>query len=336
MSFLINAIKIIFLLGFLIFIHEGGHFLAARFFKVKVEEFSIGFGPKIFTKKGKETVYSVACIPFGGYVKMTGETERSEEEGAFNKAKVSHRIIIVAAGAIINIIFGIIVYFILSFSSGYNLSTTISEIIPIAQDNIANTLQIGDKILEVNNKKVRIKSDIAKALKDFNGEKVKVLVERNNENLELDVTPTKYSDGTYILGIQVSLSNGTVSEKLYYSFWETIDFISEMGENLKLLFTGKVGVDQMAGPIGISDIVVKSNGIYDFVYLLSLISMSLGITNLLPIPALDGGRIVLLIIEGIRGKALKEEVELGIQSVGFLLLILFSFYVSYNDILRIF
>ena len=103
MTFLINAFKIIFLLGVLVFIHEGGHFLAARFFKVKVEEFSIGFGPKLFTKKGKETTYSIGLIPFGGYVKMLGEEERSEEEGSFNKAKVFDRIIIVAAGAIVNI-----------------------------------------------------------------------------------------------------------------------------------------------------------------------------------------------------------------------------------------
>ena len=103
-----------------------------------------------------------------------------------------------------------------------------------------------------------------------------------------------------------------------------------------MLFTGKIGIKQMTGPVGISEIVVKSNGIYDFVYLLCLVSLSLGVTNLLPIPALDGGWLVLLIIEGIRGKALKEEIELGIQSLGFTLLILFALYVTYNDILRIF
>ena len=110
MSILINAFKIIFLLGFLILIHEGGHFLAAKFFKVKVEKFSIGFGPRIFSKQGKETTYSISLIPFGGYVQMTGEMERSDEKGAFNNAKILHRIAIVASGPIINILFGIIVY----------------------------------------------------------------------------------------------------------------------------------------------------------------------------------------------------------------------------------
>lgn len=335
MNFLINAVKIIFLLGFLILIHEGGHFLAARIFKVKVEEFSIGFGPKIFTKKGKETEYSISAIPFGGYVKMTGELEKSNEAEAFNNAKILHRILIVASGAIVNIIFAIVVYFILAVSSGQNVSTTVSSIIPKDTGNISN-IEVGDKILEVNEKKIRIKSDIGRALKNSNGKNVKVLVERNKEQIELEVTPIEYTEGNYILGVRVALVDGTWKEKLYYAFWETNDFVCSVGDSIKMLFTGKININQMAGPIGISEIVVKTNGIYNFVYLLCLVSLSLGATNLLPIPALDGGRIVLLIIEGIRGKALKEEIELEIQSIGFALLILFSLYVSYNDILRIF
>ena len=335
MTFLINVFKVVFLLGFLIFIHEGGHFLAARLFKVKVEAFSIGFGPKIFTKKGKETEYSLSLIPFGGYVKMIGEDERSEEEGSFSKAKVWHRIVIVAAGAIVNIIFAILVFFILSIFSGYNISTTVSGKLPEAKENLA-CIEIGDKILKINDEKIRLKSDIADALADFEGGTVRVLVERNDKEIEFDVEPLEYSEGIYILGVQVSLLDASISEKFYYAFWETINFVESMFESLIMLFTGNIKIEQMTGPIGISEIVVKSSGVYDFVYLLCLISLSLGVTNLLPIPALDGGRIFLLIIEGIRGKALKEEIELGIQSVGFLLLILLSLYVSYKDILRIF
>ena len=335
MTFLINAFKVIFLLGFLIFIHEGGHFLAARLFKVKVEEFSIGFGPKIFTKKGKETEYSLGVIPFGGYVKMIGEAERTEEEGSFSKAKISHRILIVAAGAIVNIVFAVIVFFILSVFSGYNISTTVSEILPEARENLA-AVEVGDKILEVNGEKIRLKADITDALRNADGSEINIVVERANEELELTVKPTLHSEGIYMLGINVALIDATVSEKLYYAFWETINFVESMFKSLAMLFTGQIKLEQMTGPIGISEIVVKSNGIYNFVYLLCLISLSLGVTNLLPIPALDGGRIVLLVIEGIRGKALKEEIELGIQSVGFLLLILLSLYVSYKDVLRIF
>ena len=334
-SFLISVLKIFFVLGFLVFIHEGGHFLAARLFKVKVEEFSIGFGPKLFRKKGKETEYSISAIPFGGYVRMLGEEQRVEEDRAFNKAKIWHRIIIVAAGALVNIMFAIIIYFMLSLFSGQNVSTTVSNIIPEYAENISG-IEVGDKILEINNSKIRIKSDILKALRNSNGEKVKILVERSGKQLEFEVLPTEYAENVYILGIEVALENGTFKDKCYYAFWETVDFVLSIGNSLKMLFSGKISADQMTGPIGISQIVVKTSGVYDFVYLLSLISLSLGITNLLPIPALDGGRIVLLIIEGIRGKALSEEVELGIQSIGFSLLILLSLYVSYNDILRIF
>ncbi len=336
MSILLNALKIIFLLGFLIFIHEGGHFLAARFSKVKVEEFSIGFGPKILKKKGKETEYSLSLFPFGGYVKMTGENERSRDARSFNNAKISNRIFIVAAGAIVNIIFGTVVYFILSMSSGYNISTTVAKIRPEAVENISQ-IEIGDKILKINDKNIRLKADIAKALENYkDGELLDIVVERNGIETFVQGKPTKYEDSYYILGIEVALVEANLKDKLYYSFWETIDFVSSIGDSLVMLFTGKIGIQQMTGPVGISEIVVKSSGIYDFVYLLCLVSLSLGVTNLLPIPALDGGRLVILIIEGIRGKALKEEVELGIQSAGFTLLMMFALYITYNDIIRIF
>lgn len=336
MSIIINALKIVFLLGFLIFIHEGGHFIAARLSKVKVEEFSIGFGPKIFKKKGKETEYSISLFPFGGYVKMTGENERSDDPRSFNNAKILNRIFIVSAGAIVNIVFGTLIYFILSMSSGYNISTTVSKILPEAEQNIP-LVEVGDKILKINNTNIRLKSDIAKALEDYvPGTELSIVLERNGDEVSVKGKPTEYQDDFYILGIEVALEKGSLKDKLYYSFWETTDFVSSIGDSLVMLFTGKIGIKQMTGPVGISEIVVKSNGIYDFVYLLCLVSLSLGVTNLLPIPALDGGRLVLLIIEGIRGKALKEEIELGIQSLGFTLLILFALYVTYNDILRIF
>ena len=190
---------------------------------------------------------------------------------------------------------------------------------------------------KINNHKIRIRSDIAKELQNCNGKEITVLVERHNEQKEIKVLPSNYNDTDfYILGVELLPSGKSFKERLYYSFWETTHFIASIGESLKLLFTGNVGIDQMTGPIGISNMVAKTNGIYNFIYLLCVISLSLGVTNLLPIPALDGGRIVLLIIEGIRGKALKEEIELGIQSAGFILLVLFSLYVSYNDILKIF
>lgn len=242
MVIIINAVKIIFVLGFLVFIHEGGHFIIAKLCKVKVNEFSIGFGPKVLSKNGKETIYTLRTFPLGGYVSMEGEEEHSDEEGSFSKANVWKRIAIVSAGALVNIIFAIILFFILA------------------------------SIMQKN---------------------------------------------------------------LYYGLLSTGNFLTSILESLKLLFTGNVGVADMVGPVGLSSVVSSTNGIFEFLYILSVISLSLGITNLLPIPALDGFKIVLLLIEWVRRKPLKEEIELNLQMFGFALLITLSIFVTYNDIVKL-
>lgn len=269
---------------------------------------------------------------------MLGETEEVDEEGSFSTAKVSHRIAIVLAGAMVNIIFAIIVYFLLMTGSGVNSSTKIKEILPeYASEN--TVLEVGDKIVEINHKKTRIKSDIDYSLLTSNGEKLDVVVERNGEKIQLFVTPIQieYNGFTrYILGIGVEQLDKNLKNNLYYGFWETANFLDSTKDSVKMIFTGKVGVEQMTGPVGISEMVVKTSGLYDFIYLMSIISLSLGVTNLLPIPALDGGKIVFLIIEAIRGKKMSEDLELKIQSIGFSFLILLSLYVSFHDVAKLF
>lgn len=241
-SFIISALKIIFLLGFLIFIHEGGHFIVAKLCKVRVNEFAIGFGPTIWKKQSKETKYALRLIPLGGFVNMEGETEASDKEDAFNNVSIPKRMAIVAAGATVNIVFGIIVFLIL---------------------------------------------------------------------------------------ISVSYGDIAIGVK------ETGNFLLSIINSLKMLILGKVGINDLSGPVGISKVVTQTAGIAQYVYILSVVSVSLGVTNLFPIPALDGGKIVLLIIEGIRKKPLKQEVEAQIQLVGFSFLIALSIYVTYNDVIRI-
>ena len=241
-TFIINAIKIIFLLGFLVFIHEGGHFLIAKWCKVKVNEFSIGFGPSIWKKQGKETKYNIRLLPLGGFVDLEGEQGNSDSENSFSKASIPKRMAIVLAGPLVNIVFGILVYFLLILF---------------------------------------IKSDFSLAL------------------------------------------------------FQTKEFLVSMFEGIKMLFTGQVGVNDFMGPVGISEVVVNTTRVVDYIYIFALISLSLGITNLLPIPALDGGRLLLIIIEAIRRKKISERVEMNIGLIGFSLLIILSLYVTYNDILRI-
>lgn len=253
-NFIINAIKIIFLLGFLVFIHEGGHFLVAKLCKVKVNEFAIGFGKKVWQKKGKETTYSIRMIPLGGFVSMEGETEESEVEGSFSKASVGKRMAIVVAGATVNIVFGILVYFIL-------MSTVGLEFADPARDTILN--------------------------------------------------------------------------RIYYGAKGTGNFILMIFDSIKVLFTGGLATDQMVGIVGISEVVATTTGIANYIYLMAVISVSLGITNLLPIPALDGGKILILLIEIIRRKPMKLETEAKIQLIGFSILIALSLFVTYNDIVRL-
>lgn len=254
-SFLINAIKIIFLLGFLIFIHEGGHFIVAKLCKVKVNEFAIGFGKTIWQKQGKETKYAIRMIPLGGFVSMEGEVESSDVEGSFSKASVWKRMAIVVAGATVNILFGIIVYFIL-------MSTVGIQFVDSARDTFIN--------------------------------------------------------------------------RIYYGAIGTWEFISMLFESIKVLFTGGISADQMVGIVGISEVVATTAGVVNYIYLLAVISISLGITNLLPIPALDGGKILILLIEVIRRKPIKPETEATIQLLGFSILLALTIFVTYNDIIRIF
>lgn len=259
-----------------------------------------------------------------------------EEQGSFSQAKVSQRIAIVAAGAIVNIVFGVIVYFALMAISGVNSSTVIKQVVPeyVSENTV---LQAGDQIVMINGEKTRIKSDVDNILYESTGENLEVLVNRNGQILKLDVQPVsiQYGDTTrYLLGVEVEQAEKNLGNNLYYGFWETVGFLESTGDGMVKLFTGNAGVDQMTGPVGISGMVAKTSGVYDFVYLLAVISLSLGVTNLLPIPALDGGKIVLLIIEAIRKKKIDEELELKIQSIGFTFLILLSLYISINDVVK--
>lgn len=416
-GFIISALKIIILLGFLIFIHELGHFLVAKLCKVKVNEFAIGFGPILFSKQGKETIYRLRLIPLGGFVSMEGEETRSEERGAFNKVSIPKRIAIVAAGGIVNIIFAIIVYMGLQTYIGNNITTEITNCTSgYAAENAG--IQPGDVIKAINGKTVRRQSDINKIVSSSKGEELTVIINRGGQDIEYKMSPTvlEYNatgiylesenstkiqgfDSTgsienqgfkigdiiisindikvennanklseilqknlddenlkfvvkrhneditinanlikeqkYLLGVQLKKADNNFANNFYYAIFKTGDFAFSIIDNIKMLFSGKVSTNDLMGPVGISSVVAKTNGFQEFIYILALISLSLGVTNLLPFPPLDGGKIVLLIIEGIRKKPLDEKYEVGIQMLGFGLMIMLSLYVTFNDINRI-
>ena len=344
MGFIIGTLKIIFLLGFLVFIHEGAHFLVAKKCNVAVREFSIGFGPKIFSKASKGTNYSIRAIPLGGFVDMYEDdlenqnVQLNNNEISFLDSSKSKRFAITIAGIVVNIVFGFLVYFILQCSVA-NVSTTIDRI-DTSYGNELSMLQVGDTIKEINGKKIRLKSQIDAQITSSNTENVKVKVERNGQILDLSIPVQKIineenNTTTYKLGIYMKKADRTFKNQVYYAFWKTTYFAEMLGESVLSLFKGNVKADEMVGPIGISEMIVKTDGLYEFCYLLAVISISLGVTNLLPIPGLDGGRLLFIIIEAIRKKPFERETEAKIQLLGFSFLILLSMYIAFNDVGRI-
>lgn len=338
-SFLINSIKIIFLLGLLVFIHEGGHFIVAKLCKVKVNEFAIGFGKTIWKKQGKETVYELKLIPLGGFVRMEGEEEKNSLAGSFSCASIPKRIAIVMAGGMVNIIFGLIIYFCLACFSGSYISNEVQSVLPEYAASIAG-IEENDKIIKINNKSIITKKDINEILQTTNQEELTVLVERNNEQIEFKVIPSEieYGEGQkmYVLGVNMKPVENTLLNRLYYGFYDTFKFGISIVDNLKQLIRGNVNKDQLMGPVGISSVVSETKGIENYIYIIALISLSLGVTNLMPFPPLDGGKIVLLLIEAVRRKPLSQEIENYIQITGFVILITLSVFITYNDVVRIF
>lgn len=346
---------------------------------------------------------------------MEGEEERSENDGSFSKASIPKRIAIVVAGATVNIIFGLLVYFILMSSSSTYITNEIDTVLDgyVAQEI---GLQQNDRIIELDGKKIKSKYDLNKVMEKSNGEEIKLKIQRNEEILEYSIKPTEVKSkstgmylgedckiltvekgssaekqglkandkiikinseeingnvnkiieiiqqkgvntmlitvergeqelnieltpdyiSSYYLGVNLKQAESKFINYIIYGGIETKEFAISILDNIKMMFTGGVSIDQMMGPVGISEVVAKTNGVKEFIYMLALISLSLGVTNLLPIPALDGGKILILIIEAIRRKPLNEKTEINIQLIGFSILIALSLYITYNDILRIF
>lgn len=333
MGVIITIIKVIFLLGFLILIHEGGHFLVAKLCKVKVNEFAIGFGPKIWEKQGKETKYALRLIPLGGFVNMEGEETPSDEKGSFSKACAWKKILIVFAGGFVNIIFGLIVYYIIVITN----VTFYNNVVDYTLENYGAQsagIKTGDEIIEINGKEVSSRETVLMALDDLDSDIVNVKINRNGEIFEVNVKLIE-ENSKYYLGIVFQKSELAISQKVYYANLSTKEFIIALADNVKMIFTGKVGVDQMVGPVGISEQVAKTDNFIEFFYLLAVISLSLGVTNLLPLPPLDGGKIVLILIEGISRKKMSENVQIKIQLFGLALLMTLSLYVTFNDVIKI-
>lgn len=316
----------------LIFIHELGHFITAKACGVKVNEFALGMGPAIFKKQKGETLYALRLIPIGGYCAMEGEDEDSEDERAFNKKKAWQKAIIVVAGAAMNFLLCVIVLIGITIYSG-TPTTTIDQLTAGGPAEQAG-LKVGDEIVAIEDKAVESWSDIVNTITAAEGDSITIEVERQGENLTIESALAE-EDGRKIIGILSTRDHGLILG-IKNGIKATGSMTVTMIDTFRMLFTGEVGVKELSGPVGIV-YAVSDTAQYGFVYLFyltALISLNLAIVNMLPLPALDGGRLVFIIIRKITGKAVTDEMEGKVHFVGIMLLFALMIYVTWNDIIR--
>ena len=350
MSTILTLIYFILILGLIVLVHEFGHFFFAKLFKIYVYEFAIGMGPKIFHWKGKsETEYSIRAIPIGGFCSLAGEDneyddgENIPKEKRLNAKPVWQRFLVMVFGAGNNFLLALLVLFIIGL--GWGATTNDAIVTELVKDNPAEQagVLVGDKILKVNGEKVKASDDVSLFIQVANKDKpIKFTIDRDGKEIEIEVTPVKEKvEGQDVYKVGV-ISSGKTEHgffaSLKYAFNRFGIIFRQMGKTLKYLFTGNLSVKQLSGPVGIFNVVgsTAKSGFVNVLSLIALLSINVGFINLLPFPAFDGGRVLFLIIEKIKGSPVKPEVENRIHTVGFILLMLLMLYVTFNDILRLF
>jgi len=316
--------------------HEFGHFIVAKLSGARVNEFSIGFGPRLFKKKYGETEYSFRALLFGGYVALEGEDEKSNDPRAIVNKPWPVRLAVFAAGPLMNILLAFLLLFIVFF----NIGSPIPQVKSVMEGYPAEKAGIlpGDKIVMVNNTKINTWEELEKAISS-NGERVLTIeIQRGNQILQKQVKPIFDKNASKVMIGIVPDYERSISLAFKTAINQTIYFSKLIILSLVMLVTGKVSVNDIMGPVGIVQAVgtVAKTGVINLLAFSALISVNLGLFNLLPLPALDGGRILFVLAEAVRGKPLPPEKEGYIHYLGFLLLIALLIFATYRDILRIF
>ena len=334
----------ILLFGVIIFIHEFGHFICAKLSGVKVNEFAIGMGPALFKFKKGETLYALRLFPIGGYVAMEGEDEESADERAFGKAKVWKRMIIVVAGAIMNLLLGLVLIGLYLGISGDLAEPAVAKF----DDNAKSPqygLQVGDRITDINGMRIFTTLDFSVAMTSDTDGVVDLVVERNGEKVHLDGVKfdTQEIDGQKVVRLDFYIKG--LKNNFWNVFKQSFKWTASMARlvwvSLADLIRGNVSFSQMSGPIGIVSIVADSastmlQDITPILYLMAFITINVGTMNLLPFPALDGARFLILIIEAIRRKPMKPKYEGIIHGVGMIILLGFMLVISVSDVSKFF
>ena len=338
MTFLIAVV----MLGLIIFVHELGHFLTAKLFKMPVSEFSIGMGPQVFSVDTKNTAYSFRAIPIGGYVNIDGMEIGSEVENGFSSKPAYQRFIVLFAGVFMNFLMAFILLFAIAKINGrieYDTNAIIGGLVKGGANE--QILKVDDKILELDGKKINVWTDISKITKaSQNKEEISALIERNGkeENITLKLTKDE-ENNRVVLGISPKY------KKIDLSTTESLDFAknsfnSIFTDTIKgffTLFSGKASLKEISGPVGIFKVVgeVSKFGWVSIISLCVVLSINIGVLNLLPIPALDGGRIIFVFLE-LFGIKINKKWEEKLYKSGMILLLFFILMISVNDVWKLF
>ena len=341
----------ILLFSFLIFIHELGHFVAAKLSGVQVNEFSMFMGPAIFKKQKGETLYSIRCIPIGGYCAMEGEDGESDNPRAFGKVAWWKRLIILIAGSGMNFIAGVLIMFILFIPVEEIATPVIRDFESYSTVNGENGLQVGDRLLELDGEKIYTLSDIDLILMLNPGDVHDVILERSGQRVILsDFTMQRHTvtdeqgNETRLFGMNFSTQKATFPVKVQQAWYNCLNTIRNVRLSLQMLFTGQAGLRDMSGPVGIVKIMSDSaaaaeetlDAVMNMLYFGGFLAINLAVMNLLPFPALDGGRVVCLLIttavEAIIGKKINPKFEGYLHGAGMILLLGLMAIIMFKDI----
>ena len=329
----------------IVIFHELGHFLLAKWNGIEVIEFSLGMGPRLLSHVWGDTRYSLKLLPIGGSCQMVGEEEASDSEGAFGNKSVWARIAVVAAGPVFNFILAWVLALIIVGSVGYD--DTMVDIIPDSAAAEAG-MEDGDQIISINGSRTWLYREVSLYSSLHQGQTATVVFERNGEKQTVVLTPKQSDTGAYLYGFSrtVQREKGGALETVGYSCAEIRYWLKATVESLKMLIGGQVGLEEMSGPVGIVSTIgdtykeSRVDGWYyvtmNMIMIAILLSVNLGVMNLLPIPALDGGRLVFLILEAIRGKAIPQEKESMVHFTGFVLLMGLMAVILFSDLHKLF
>lgn len=341
-----NILWALIIFSLIILFHEFGHFLLAKLNKVTVLEFSLGMGPRILSRQWGETRYSWKLLPFGGSCMMLGEDEAEQGDGSFGSKSVWARISVIAAGPLFNFLLAFLLSVVIVGFYGYDPAVVadVTEGFPAQEAGV----QPGDTILRLNGKRIHLSREITNYINFHQGEPVALTYRHDGEVRSALIYPQQNETGRYVMGITPNRTyvQGNLWQTLRYGAYEVKYWIDIALESVKMLVRGQVGIRDMSGPVGVVDLIgetytesAKISVTAIFVNMMTLaifLSANLGVMNLLPLPALDGGRLVFLILEAVRGRRISPDREAMVHFLGLMALMVLMIVVMYNDVTRLF